>query len=274
MPRIRTIKPEFWTDSKTVGLSPLARLLFIGAWNFADDYGALEPDAMQLKLRVLPAEQCDPQQLVQELLDAGLLRVMTNGEETFWIVAGWEKHQKVDKRSTSQYGDPDSWSPAEPSPNPPEPRRAPPSPRPGREGIKEGIKEGKGEDRADADAPTPLPPPDDSFEHFWDTYPRKDGMKGGGAPKKKARQTWKRLTAEQRDQALAGVGNYADYVAQPGAPLVAMATTWLNQERWEQFQQPRQVETNGQPRASPGARGVEYADRYRQAAAELERQQT
>jgi hypothetical protein len=141
MPRIRTVKPDFWTDSKVVGLSPLARLLFIGSWNFADDYGALEPDAAQLKRRVLPDEQCDPDALVGELLDAGLILWMSNGDEEFWRVKGWEDHQRVDKRSTSRYGHPDSWNPAEPSPNPAESRRIPPSPRSGREGK---GKEGKG----------------------------------------------------------------------------------------------------------------------------------
>ena len=32
MPRIRTIKPEFWTDEKIIELSLPARLLFIGLW--------------------------------------------------------------------------------------------------------------------------------------------------------------------------------------------------------------------------------------------------
>jgi hypothetical protein len=35
MARIRTTKPEFWTDGKVVGMSPFARLLFLGSWNFA-----------------------------------------------------------------------------------------------------------------------------------------------------------------------------------------------------------------------------------------------
>ena len=39
MARIRTIKPEFWTDEKVVTLPFEARLLFIGMWNFCDDEG-------------------------------------------------------------------------------------------------------------------------------------------------------------------------------------------------------------------------------------------
>ena len=33
------IDPKFWTDDKIMDLEPLARLLFIGIWNFADDNG-------------------------------------------------------------------------------------------------------------------------------------------------------------------------------------------------------------------------------------------
>jgi hypothetical protein len=134
MARIRTIKPEFWTDSKIVRLSPTARLLFIGIWNFADDYGCVEADPFQLKLKVLPAEPCDPDPLLDELHAAGLLVTLTNGTDTFWQVRGWEKHQKIDRRSKPTYGDPDSWHPAAPSPSPAEPPRIPPSPRDGREG--------------------------------------------------------------------------------------------------------------------------------------------
>ena len=42
MPRIRTIKPEFWTDEKVGECSIPARLLFIATWNIADDRGNLE----------------------------------------------------------------------------------------------------------------------------------------------------------------------------------------------------------------------------------------
>jgi len=38
--RIRSIKPEFWKSETVAALSPLARLLFIGLWNYADREGA------------------------------------------------------------------------------------------------------------------------------------------------------------------------------------------------------------------------------------------
>ena len=42
--RIRTIKPDFWTDAKVSKLTYLARLLFIGLWNVADDEGRFKSD--------------------------------------------------------------------------------------------------------------------------------------------------------------------------------------------------------------------------------------
>lgn len=112
MARIRSIKPEFWTDAKVVRLSPLARLMFVGAWNFADDFGCLPADAFQLKLRVLPTEDTDADELVAELFDAGLLEALkTSDAREFWHVTNWSKHQRVSKPSPSDWGLPTDWKP-------------------------------------------------------------------------------------------------------------------------------------------------------------------
>ena len=47
MARIRTIKPEFWTDEKLAPLSPICRLTFLGLVSMADDAGRL--NAKQLR---------------------------------------------------------------------------------------------------------------------------------------------------------------------------------------------------------------------------------
>ena len=39
MARIRTVKPEFWTSEQVAECTPIARLAFIGIWNFCDDNG-------------------------------------------------------------------------------------------------------------------------------------------------------------------------------------------------------------------------------------------
>ena len=67
MARIRTIKPDFWTDEKIVELSPLARLLFIGLWNFADDDGRMPYSTTRIKLQILPADAADISALLGEI---------------------------------------------------------------------------------------------------------------------------------------------------------------------------------------------------------------
>src|SRR5207248_2359293 len=73
MARIRTVKPEFWTDSVLTECSRDARLLFIGTLNFADDHGGLDRSAKQLKGQVFPHDKLDVEPLIQELQRAGCL---------------------------------------------------------------------------------------------------------------------------------------------------------------------------------------------------------
>jgi len=54
MARIRSIKPQFWTSEQIADCSPNARLLFIGLWNFCDDYGVHPASPARLKMEVFP----------------------------------------------------------------------------------------------------------------------------------------------------------------------------------------------------------------------------
>ena len=54
MSRIRTVKPEFWTSEQIIACSPIARLLFIGLWNFCDDNGVHPASYIRLKAEVFP----------------------------------------------------------------------------------------------------------------------------------------------------------------------------------------------------------------------------
>ena len=70
MARIRTIKPEFWTDKKIIRLSRDARLFFIGLWNFADDNGVLEADPLQLKAWIFPVDPDIGIEEIEKLINA------------------------------------------------------------------------------------------------------------------------------------------------------------------------------------------------------------
>lgn len=103
MSRIRSIKPEFWASEQIGECSTNARLLFVGLWNFADDNGIHPAKPLQLKAEVFPFDaftRDDVRRWIDELLAVGLLREYSVESETYWIVTGWSKHQKIDRPST------------------------------------------------------------------------------------------------------------------------------------------------------------------------------
>jgi hypothetical protein len=107
MARIRTIKPEFWTDEKTGTLSPVAQCLFIGLWNHADDYGLLSWSPREYSARVLPylenaLEQVE-RALEDELIPRGLVRPFAlaptpdGPRAQYLLITQFARHQRVDK---------------------------------------------------------------------------------------------------------------------------------------------------------------------------------
>lgn len=122
MARIRTIKPEFWTDGNVVRLGPWARLFYVGTWNFAlCDQGHLPDDPMGLKLKILPADPVDADQLVDELVAAGrLVRRQTTDGRRFLHIRRFSDHQKLDTRWNTKC----PYCAAESAETPPEGERA------------------------------------------------------------------------------------------------------------------------------------------------------
>lgn len=119
--RIRSIKPEFWTDSVIVQLPYEARLLFIGLWNTADDHGWIEDEPDRIKLQILPVDSVDIEATLDLLVATNLLerRLFEDGSAWFYI-RNWKKHQRVDHPSKPRCPDVPSRKLA----IPPEDRRA------------------------------------------------------------------------------------------------------------------------------------------------------
>jgi hypothetical protein len=105
MPRIRTIKPEFWTDETVGECSIPARLLFIATWNIADDRGNLERSTKQLKVQVFPYDTVDVEKLVRELLKLRLLTEYEVDGKIFLHINGFHRHQKIDRPSAPRCPD-------------------------------------------------------------------------------------------------------------------------------------------------------------------------
>ncbi|ECO0902086.1 hypothetical protein AA449_26485 [Salmonella enterica subsp. enterica serovar Newport] len=101
MARIRTIKPEFWTDEKIVECSFEARLMFIGMLNFADDKGNLVRSPKRIKMQIFPADTIDCEPLIKELSGAGLISEYSVSGAGYIHINGFSKHQKINRPSAT-----------------------------------------------------------------------------------------------------------------------------------------------------------------------------
>lgn len=94
MAKIRGFKPDLWTDDDFVEVSPFARLLWLGMWNFACDNGHLQDKSKQIKMRILPTDDVNCAELIRELEHQGLIE-RADG----WIlIPNLTHHQKPHKR--------------------------------------------------------------------------------------------------------------------------------------------------------------------------------
>jgi hypothetical protein len=92
--KIRGFKPDLWTDEAFIELSPFARLLWLGMWNYACDNGHLADKSKQIKMRVLPTDDVNCADLLRELADQKLIE-RADG----WItIPNLTRHQKPDRR--------------------------------------------------------------------------------------------------------------------------------------------------------------------------------
>jgi hypothetical protein len=111
MPRIRSIKPDFWDSEDTATLPVSAALTYIGLWNIADDHGrgrygvlllhgrihAIRPDMSASRTR----------EALKTLIDRKLIVIYKSedGSDLFYIPT-FRKHQHPQKPQPSKFPDP------------------------------------------------------------------------------------------------------------------------------------------------------------------------
>ena len=97
MARSRNIKPGFFLNDQLAECDPLARLLFAGLWCIADREGRLEDRPKRIKAEILPYDDCDIDQLLDQLAKHGfILRYEVEGERYIQII-NFLKHQNPHK---------------------------------------------------------------------------------------------------------------------------------------------------------------------------------
>ena len=111
MPRIRSLKPEFWEDERVAALSPWARLVFMGSWNHADDEGRLRwtPDYLNAALFMYddhPTRKVD--EWMAEIEAQGIVVPYTGpaGQHLAWL-PNFHKHQSPNKPQPPKYPGPE-----------------------------------------------------------------------------------------------------------------------------------------------------------------------
>ena len=99
MPRIRYLKPEFFSDEDLAELPFQARLAFAGLWCFADKEGRLEDRPKYLKAMIFPYDSIDMAKQL-DLLSQGkhgngmpfIQRYGVEGKDFIQILS-WNRHQ-------------------------------------------------------------------------------------------------------------------------------------------------------------------------------------
>jgi hypothetical protein len=103
MPRIRTVKPEFFTSPDTAKASPMARILYAAMWCWADDYGVGETNLNGLLGFAFPDE--DPvdrgelEELLREVSAAYSVLFYRASGRAYYYIPSWSAHQKTEKRT-------------------------------------------------------------------------------------------------------------------------------------------------------------------------------
>lgn len=105
MARIRTIKPEFWTNEDLAEVSEAACLLAIGLLNHSDDEGYFKAHESLIKATVFPLREpsVNIHGCLNELSFAGYLRLFkgTDGKK-YGEIINFKKHQVVNRPKPSK----------------------------------------------------------------------------------------------------------------------------------------------------------------------------
>ncbi len=250
MARIRTIKPEFWTDSKTGTLSEFAKCLFIGLLNHADDYGVLKYEPEEWRVRIFPYHSDTTTVVLREsfeneIFKKGLVATFCCPDNIKLVfIKNFNSHQVINKKSASFLAD---WKIGD---------------TPSTYGKRLDIdvtsnwyndygsatvvlpvgKEGKGGEGNGTTTPPQNPPKgviySENFQAFWNCYPRKVG-------KGNAKKSWDKIkspkptieeileSVEQHKQGRDWAKDDGDFIPHP--------STWLNQRRWDDEVTPAEI---------------------------------
>lgn len=123
MARMRSVKPEYWTDEDlALAVSRDARLLYVALWNLADEHSRLRGNPNYIKGQVFPYDDdLTPEAidaLIGELASAGKVHRYRVGKGQYLFLPNLARHQRLEtEKVPSRLPSPDG---SEPDPGGPE----------------------------------------------------------------------------------------------------------------------------------------------------------
>jgi hypothetical protein len=107
MARIRTVKPEFFSDPDLGRLSLPARHLYLATWCFADDEGRLPADARLMKSQAFPYDDSltvrKVERLIAELVELHKAVPYTVAGIDYLLLTNFRRHQKINRPQPAKY---------------------------------------------------------------------------------------------------------------------------------------------------------------------------
>jgi hypothetical protein len=97
MMRARNIKPGFFKNELLAEVSPLGRILFSGLWCAADREGRLEDRPRKWKAEILPYDDCDVDELLDDLTQRDFIIRYEVGGIRYIQVVNFTRHQNPHK---------------------------------------------------------------------------------------------------------------------------------------------------------------------------------
>lgn len=292
MGKIRSIHPDACESHTLAGLSDGAERTWWRLLPNTDDHGRGRYDPVTLRSKLYMA---NPDVTVErvaadmdELHRAGLIVAYRHDGRLYYLVRSFDEYQKPRHQAESRHPDPNDPKSETVAPdsvlvdgNAPSVDRNPESiERPERERELERELEresslsdpasGSGQERQPAETDADDADGDnqritESFEQFWQAYPRRHGKKEG---KGNALLEWRKLTWEQRRRAYLGAVNLAASEQMPknAERFLRRAKGGKGDFPFDDWQEPAQPQSNGSPPSH--SRGADYAARYEAAAAQ------
>ena len=105
MARIRTVKPEFWTDEDLSSISETAQLMAIGLLNLADDEGYFKSNPKLIKAALFPLRDTSMSihGAISELSSVGYITCFSGLDgKDYARVTNFTSHQKINRPSPSK----------------------------------------------------------------------------------------------------------------------------------------------------------------------------